>query len=84
LLRIEEQFSTSKIDLAHACFLQKSQAALHLIFSGNMRRLLSVEAELASLVTFAGEVIVHGNAIDALRGWTQMLSREVEAKDNSE
>jgi hypothetical protein len=42
-----------------------------------------MEAELASLVAFAGEVIVHGNAIDALYVRTQMANLEVEAEDKS-
>jgi hypothetical protein len=42
-----------------------------------------MEAELASLVAFAGEVIVHGNAIDALYVRTQMVNLEVEAEGKS-
>ena len=57
---------TSKVDLAHASFLQKPQATLHLFLGSHMRRLLSVGAELASLVAFASEVIVDRNAVYVL------------------
>lgn len=83
-LRIEERLTTSKVDLAHACFLQEPQAALHLLFSRHMRRLFGVEAEFASLVAFAGEMIIHGNAVNGLRGWTQMVDLEVYSEGKSD
>lgn len=83
-LRIEERLTTSKVDLTHACFLQEPQAALHLLFSGHMRRLLGVEAEFASLVAFAGEVIVDRDAVDGLFEGTQVVSHDVEAEGKSE
>jgi hypothetical protein len=49
-----------------------------------MGRLLGVKAEPASLVTFASKVIVHGNAIDALSGRTQVVKLEIEPEDKSE
>jgi hypothetical protein len=42
-----------------------------------------MEAEFASLVTFASKAIVHRNAIDALYVRTQMVDLEVEAEGKS-
>jgi len=83
-LRIEEWFTASKVDLAHTCFLQKSQAALHLLFGGHVRRFLGVEAEFASLVAPAREMKIDRNTIGTLCERTQVVDLDIEAKGKSE
>jgi hypothetical protein len=82
VLRIEERLATSEVYLANSGVLEKTQAVHYLLLGCDVRSLLRVEAELASLVALSGEVVIDRNAVGTIHGRAQVLVFGIDANDD--